>query len=239
MTLRVERVKLEASSDRMHTDSATEVAVLVLTGRATVTVAGPFGTRTYPNMGKRADVFSGLPTTVLVGPDHDITLATESHVDALIFRYQHPEVLAISPRPPQIIRPQDVRVLELGEGSHRRAVRQVVTAEHAPYRLRIGETINPPGCWSSWPVHAGERDAQEFSEVFAYFTKPANGFGVQLRGEDTPVIVKAGDIFTIPQGFHPVVAGPDTTLLYVWCFVGSFNKIYAKWADEPSGLYAV
>ena len=45
-----------------------ETLLHILVGSCTIEASGPWGRRTFKNLGERVDVFSGLPTSVVLGP---------------------------------------------------------------------------------------------------------------------------------------------------------------------------
>ena len=75
------------------------------------------------------------------------------------------------------------RIAEVGEGNWSRTVRTILGPEHDAQRLLLGETINPPGNWSSYPPHRHDRhnppEEVDLEEVYLFRTNPAGGFGVQ------------------------------------------------------------
>ena len=96
----------------------------------------------------------------------------------------------------------------------------------------LGETINPPGNWSSYPPHKHDRHAPPeevaLEEVYYYRFKPDGGFGVQLIYDDRDeraLIVRDGDVVAIPSGYHPVVAAPGYTLYYLWVMAGEGRQL--------------
>ena len=223
-----------------------EVALHLLVGQCTIKIAGPWGTPIYRNFGERRDVFSGLSTTLILGPGTEYCiLASTRYVDfvvagAPLLGGQQVEKM------PVLVSPADVVVHTIGEGHTTRLVREVVGQESPAVRLRIGETLNPTGCWSSWPHHNFDATpiiAKDFEEVFLYFTKPRTGWGFQkrcglfstLEEIDDVITVKNGDAAIVPLGEHPVVAGVDSQLLYVWFYVSPISKVYAKWAEDIGG----
>ena len=147
---------------------------------------------------------------------------------------------------PAVIRPQDVQVHKIGEDHYQRTVREVIGGEGPALRLRAGETLNPIGLWSSWPHHDFDADpklAPKFEEVFLYFTKPRSGWGLQrraglysnLQSVDDCIVVRNGDAAILPLGEHPIVAGVDSSVLYVWFYVSPIVKLYSKWAEDLGG----
>ncbi|HEV3227644.1 MAG TPA: 5-deoxy-glucuronate isomerase [Acidimicrobiales bacterium] len=112
------------------------------------------------------------------------------------------------------IRPEDVVIEHRGEGPTARVVRTYV----AEGPLICGETLSPPGGWSSWPPHRHEHE-----EIYLYrFADPA-GFGVQMVYDGdpgTPSVVRNGHIERIRGTYHPVVASPKSAMLYMWALAG-------------------
>ncbi len=219
-----------------------ETVLHVLVGKCDITIESP-NKQVFHDLGDRRDLFSGPSTSLILSPGtvYSVVPSTRT-VDLAIASIP----AQYGRREPLVIRPSDVEVHIIGEGSHQREVREVFGGERAPYRIRIGETINPPGHWSSWPKHDFEYDmslAPQFEEVFLYFTKPRAGWGLQrvagcyVNGEtvDDVWVVKNGDAGVIPLGDHPVVGSPDTTLLYIWFYVSPIPKVYSKWAEDYGG----
>ena len=96
----------------------------------------------------------------------------------------------------------------------------------------LGETINPPGNWSSYPPHKHDRHAPPeevaLEEVYYYRFKPEGGFGVQLIYDDhdeRAQVVRDGDVVAIPSGYHPVVAAPGYSLYYLWVMAGEGREL--------------
>jgi 5-deoxy-glucuronate isomerase len=126
------------------------------------------------------------------------------------------------------IRPEDVVVEQRGDGATARVVRTYVG--EGP--LICGETINPPGGWSSWPPHRHEHE-----EVYLYRFSNPDGFGVQLaydRDPGEPSIVRDRHVERIRGTYHPVVASPKSAMLYVWALAGESMTL----TSEPDPRYA-
>ncbi len=93
-----------------------------------------------------------------------------------------------------------------------RHVRTVIDDQIAPYsNLVIGEVINFPGRWSSYPAHHHMQP-----EVYHYRMYPEQGFGFSCEGEDVykvynrdTAVIKGGKV-------HPQVAAPGYAMYYVW-----------------------
>ncbi len=243
--LSVGRLRLDADVEGYEGQTgARETLLQVLVGECSVEAQGPWGHSVVRNAGERRDVFSGLPTTIVLGPGtHYSVVPTARTVDIAVASAPVDPSLAA---PPSVVRPQDVRVHTIGEDYYMRTVREVIGGDGPASRLRAGETINPVGRWSSWPHHdfdANPDNAPLFEEVFLYFTKPGRGWGVQRRTGlfsdlsevDDVIVVKNGDAAVLPLGEHPVVAGVDSELLYVWFYFSPIPKVYARWAEDVGG----
>ncbi len=93
-----------------------------------------------------------------------------------------------------------------------RTVRTVFDAQNAPAsNMVIGEVINHPGKWSSYPPHDHPQP-----EVYHFRFYPENGFGYSGQGDEV-VTVKHRDTVTIAPFFtHPQVAAPGYAMYYIW-----------------------
>jgi 5-deoxy-glucuronate isomerase len=134
--------------------------------------------------------------------------------------------------PARLIRPEDQRLADVGNGNWARTVRTILGPEHAAGRLLLGETINPPGNWSSYPPHKHDRQAPpeevRLEEVYLFKVNPAGGFGVQVHyGEDVTeaFVVRDDDVAVIRSGYHPVVAAPGYSLYYLWIMAGDGRQM--------------
>jgi 5-deoxy-glucuronate isomerase len=242
--LEVGRIRLEAEHGGYTGATGDREALLhVLVGECTIEVDGDWGHSSHERLGERRDVFSGLPTSVLVRPGCTYTITATSRTADLALASLPVEAPSAEP---VVIRPQDVREHLIGEGYYERTVREVIGGDGPAQRIRAGETINPVGRWSSWPHHdfdANRDNAPLFEEVFLYFTKPREGWGIQRRtglfsdlaAIDDVFVFRNGDAAVLPLGDHPVVAGVQSEILYVWFYVSPIPKTYAKWAEDVGG----
>lgn len=152
---------------------------------------------------------------------------------------------------PAHVRAADVPVEIRGAGT---ATRQV-TNFNAPEafagadRLICVEVLTPPGNWSSYPPH--KHDDSEGSlannEEIYYFRVGREG-GVATSGEgfglhrtytadgtiDETVVVRDGDVFLVPRGYHgPSVAAPGYPLYYLNVMAGPNDERTMAIVDDP------
>jgi 5-deoxy-glucuronate isomerase len=157
----------------------------------------------------RADVFDGPGWSAIVEPGSTFALAGDLRA-TVVWRAEHRPIAS------RVIPPTDVEDEERGEGATFRRVRTYVS--EGP--LIVGETLNPPGLWSSYPPHRHEHE-----EIYLYRFDPPDGFGMQMRSEsdddERGVVVRDGRIERITSGWHPVVAAPGATLYYLWALAGA------------------
>jgi 5-deoxy-glucuronate isomerase len=182
--------------------------VLVEGGTGTIAVGDRVET-----VDARDDVFDAAGWSALVGPRGAARLDGDLRA-TVVWRHE------ARPIESRLIAPAEVVDEDRGDGTTARRVRTYVN--EGP--LIVGETINPPGLWSSYPPH---RHAHE--EVYLYRTDPPEGFGLQMRSEsdadERAVVVRDGRIQRITSGWHPVVAAPGTRLYYLWALAGDTDTV--------------
>jgi 5-deoxy-glucuronate isomerase len=202
-----------------------EMCAIVLSGAVYVTIDGTdFGTAT-----RDGDVFESAGDAVYVPPDQMLELVAPR--DSVVAVAAAP----IADRPAgvaRLITPSEQDVRTAGTGNWSRSIRTILGPADDAGRLVLGETINPPGNWSSYPPHKHDRHAPPeevaLEEVYYYRVKPEGGFGVQLIYDDRDEraqIVRDGDVVAIPSGYHPVVAAPGYSLYYLWVMAGEGREL--------------
>ncbi|MCP2259365.1 5-deoxy-glucuronate isomerase [Streptoalloteichus tenebrarius] len=147
---------------------------------------------------------------------------------------------------------EDVPVEVRGAGT---ATRQVTNFgvpgvwDHAD-RLNACELITPDGNWSSYPPHKHDdtEPCPVANEEIYYFriggrdgvTPSREGFGLHRTytddGElDEDVVVRDGDVFLIPRGYHgPCVAAPGYPMYYLNVLAGPGEERSMAFCDDPA-----
>jgi len=167
----------------------------------------------------RDDVFGTTGKSALVAAGDTYALDDDVTWTAVVRRGANVETHTIDPL--------NVVVEQRGDGPTARTVRTYVS--EGP--LICGETINPPGGWSSWPPHRHEHE-----EIYLYRFDSPDGFGVQLVYEGDPgepAIVRDGHVERIRGTYHPVVASPKSSMLYLWALAGDSMTL----TPEPDPRY--
>lgn len=117
--------------------------------------------------------------------------------------------------PPKCYIPEEIQVQCAGvselQGTMRRNIKTIFDYGNAPYsKMVLGEVLNYPGKWSSYPPHHHPQP-----EVYFYrFDKP-QGFGAGFANGELHRTTHNG-LLVIQSGFHSQVAAPGYGLCYVW-----------------------
>jgi len=225
--------RLTAGRQAQLASMGKEICVLVLTGRASVTV----GERTFADLGGRASVFEDAPPgAVYVPPGR--RLGVQAITDVEIALCSAPAQAAGEPRAIAGARmPQEVR----GEGSNRRFVRNVLPETEPAERLLVVEVITPAGHWSSYPPHKHDTNIPpaetQLEETYYHRLNPPQGFAFQRvytddRALDETVCVEDGDVVLVPRGYHPVGAPHGYDLYYLNVMAGPVRQWIVQ--DDPA-----
>jgi len=218
-----------------------EYVLDIFSGLATVTVeTGDGEQQVFSNVGGRADAFSGPPAMIYWPPNSSYEIRAESEgLDTGLF-----SAPSAATTPPTLMGGAAVAAKHVGRDNWQRTVYSALGEDVAAERLLAGETLNPPGNWSSYPPHKHDRSKppQEavLEEIYFFRVKPAQGFGLMWTytapddpdGFSTVFVVEDGDTVLLPKGFHPVVAAPGYELHYTWVLAGEERR-YGAWADDP------
>lgn len=214
-----------------------EAVVDVLSGTVALEVEG----RRFEPLAGRSDLFSDGPTLICLPPQTSYRLESLTPAaDLLVFQSPVEAGEAVT-----VVRPEDVPMRPVGAGNWLRQVWPGTSIAPGTQRIMVGETVTPPGNWSSYPPHKHdtENPPQEatYEEIYFFLVKPAGGFGVQRiyerrEGQDVVddiFVIEDGDTVIIPRGYHPVVAAPGYQLGYVWALCGH-GRSYGAWSDDPA-----
>jgi 5-deoxy-glucuronate isomerase len=211
-----------ADGEALELTRDAEIAAVVLSGVVDVDGLGTAGGRT--------GVFDGPGHTVYAPPGTPLRFqATGGPAQIVIASAPLGDG---TPGRARIIGPDDQDVAERGEDNWSRTVRTILGPDDEAGRLLLGETINPPGNWSSYPPHKHDTHKPprevRLEEVYLFKVDPEGGFGIQLRydGENEEAFtVRDGDVAAIPAGYHPVVAAPGYSLCYLWVMAGEGRQM--------------
>ncbi len=233
------RLQLGAGERYSLETDGREAVLDIFGGKISVTVEHAERKTVYERVGARADVFDGAPVMVYIPPNSRYEVAADSKADVGVFRAPSQSAAA-----PALLQGADVVKNHAGKDNWSRTVYSALNEKVPAERLLAGETLNPPGNWSSYPPHKHDQShpPQEavLEEVYYFRVKPSQGFGLiwtytatgDPKGFSSVFVVEDGDTVLLPKGYHPVVAAPGYQLHYTWVLAGEERR-YGAWADDP------
>ena len=198
---------LRLASKRIHSVTTTgETAWILLHGELTATVADQTFTA------RRSSLFDEEPATLHVGPGTAVTLRSgAAGAELAVVRAPNSRTLPVRFTIGGDL-PSEHRGAGLVQGACQRCVRTVFDYSTRPESgLVVGEVVNYPGRWSSYPPHHHPQP-----EIYHYrFTAP-QGYGHAELGDDV-LKVAQGDTVVIPGGLdHAQVSAPGYGMYYLW-----------------------
>ena len=182
-----------------------EAAVLLLEGD----VAYAWNSET--RAASRPDSFRCNPWCLHVCRRTPVVITAKTHAELYIQAVVNEKIFS-----PAFYTPDDVAVQHAGNngelmGCMRREIKTLFDYDNAPYsNMVLGEVLNYPGKWSSYPPHAHPQP-----EVYLHrFDKP-QGFGASYANGE---IYQSGHngLTVILSGFHSQAAAPGYAMMYVW-----------------------
>jgi len=235
---------LHFAARRMQTDEQwqgdtndSEMAIVVLGGICRVRSSRG----EWERIGRRGDVFSGMPYTLYL--PRDTQFAVEALSDELDIAYGWCQVQSDSP--PRLVRPQDVSVEIRGGGNATRQINAMLPPGFGCERLVVVEVYTPPGNWSSYPPHKhdehrvdedGNLLEADLEEIYFYKIDRPQGYAIQRvytadGSLDEVIQARTDDLVLVPEGYHPVVAAHGYTTYYLNFLAGSAQSLANS--DDP------
>jgi 5-deoxy-glucuronate isomerase len=181
-------------------------------------------------IGKRKDVFDGLPYAVYLPSGHEVTFAADSPCE--IAECRVPTDVRLEP--PRLITPKDVASSLRGGGNASRQIVDIITPAFPADKLMVIEVYTPGGNWSSYPPHKHDVHNPpaevDLDEIYYYRIRQPEGFALQhlysADGSESRVVkARDGDTVLVRSGFHPVVAGPGYDVYYLNFLAGSARAL--------------
>jgi 5-deoxy-glucuronate isomerase len=208
-----------------------ELAVVALGG----TFSADSSAGSWPSIGGRANVFSGLPHALYLPVSTHFRLSAITACD-LALCYAR----ATRAFPARVIGPSDIEVEIRGGGNATRQINHILKPEFPADRLLVVEVYTPSGNWSSYPPH--KHDAHnppaevDLEEIYYYRVDHPAGYAIQKvytpdRHIDATLTVRDGELVLIPEGYHPVVAAHGYNVYYLNALAGSARSMAAS--DDP------
>jgi len=174
----------------------------------------------------RASVFDERASAVYLPPGCSVTVTAGQLSELALVTTVAARIAAPPGAVPTIVGPTDVVVHDRGEPGWRRQVYDIAVDQVPARRLLVGETVNAPGEWSSFPPHKHDGGDGEpaLEEVYYYRFDRPGGFGLQgiyeADGAERAEFVRDGSVVGFARGYHPVAAAPGYRLYYLWALAG-------------------
>jgi 5-deoxy-glucuronate isomerase len=192
----------------------------------------------FKSVGPRKNVFDQKAYAVYIPPSHKYEICAKSReLEVAVCRaYTTKKTESRA----QLVTPDMVKERVVGKDNWERKVYDIIDKDVPAEKLLIGETINPPGNWSSFPPHKHDYDnipvESENEEIYFFRVCPSNGFGIQRvytgdRSIEQSWVVENNDLVVITKGYHPVVAASGHKLYYLWVLAGE-KRILIPY-DDP------
>lgn len=223
--------KLAQGESYLGFTDGNELGLVLLGG--TCSVESPAGS--WQHLGRRANVFSGMPTALYLPINTEFTITAESDCD-LAFCYCRAE----ESFPARLIRPEDIEVEVRGGANATRQINHIIKPEFPAQRLLVVEVYTPSGNWSSYPPHKHDvhnpPTEVDLEEVYYYRIDKPEGYAIQKvytpdRRIDATLSVRDGELVLVPEGYHPVVAAHGYNVYYLNALAGSARSMAAS--DDP------
>lgn len=224
-------VKLGPGDQWIHEGDG-ECAALLMTGAVTFQWDTDAG-KSSENLQRRS-IFDEDPGCLHVPSKIPLEITgRDPGAEVCVVRTDNPQTF-----PAHLYSPEECRSEHRGAGTMRetstRIVRTIFDTENAPdSNLVLGEVINYPGKWSSYPPHHHPQP-----EIYHYRFKPDQGFGFGMLGPERAVQIHHGDTVIIPGGqSHSQTSAPGYAMYYIWVIRHLKGNPYGTPTFEPQHMW--
>ena len=196
----------------------------------------------WANVGRRPDVFSGMPYAVYLSrhTDFEIEALTDGLEIATCW------VPTDEDHPAQLITPQMSQIEIRGGANATRQINSIIPPGFDCHRIVCVEVYTPSGNWSSYPPHKhdvhrvdenGNLLEADLEEIYFYKIDRPNGYAYQrvyndVRSIDSLMMAQQHDMVLVPEGYHPVVSAHGYTTYYLNFLAGSAQSLANS--DDPT-----
>ena len=196
----------------------------------------------WRNIGRRQNVFSGLPHALYLPAQTGFTVTASSEELDLACGWCESD----GQHPPQLVTPESGAIEIRGGGNATRQINSIFPPGFHCHRLVAVEVYTPSGNWSSYLLHkhdehredaAGNLVEADLEEVYFYkFDKP-QGYAIQRvytadARLDEAMVARDSEVVLVPEGYHPVAAAHGYTTYYLNFLAGSAQSLANS--DDPA-----
>lgn len=195
----------------------------------------------WPKIGRRPDVFSGMPYALYLPCETDFTVTALLGGVDIAYGWCRSE----GNHPPRLVTPEQVAVEIRGGGNATRQINSLIPPGFDCHRLVAVEVYTPAGSSSSYPPHkhdvhrvdaAGKLLEADLEETYFYKFDRPEGYAIQrvytsdLRLNEV-MVARNNDVVLVPEGYHPVAAAHGYQTYYLNFLAGSAQSLAN--ADDP------
>ena len=186
-------------------DENKEAAFLLFSGEVTFEWDGKSAEASRP------DCFRHEAWCLLAGCGTDVVITARAHSEIYIQATENSK-----PYEAVMYTPETVQVQYAGnngelKGCMQREIKTFFDYDNAPFsNMVLGEVLNHPGKWSSYPPHYHPQP-----EVYFYRFDYPQGFGAGFSNGEVHRTCHNG-LLVINHGFHSQVAAPGYAMCYAW-----------------------
>ncbi len=220
-----------------HNTGNFEYALVILGGECSVQSSRG----NWENIGRRPDVFQGMPYTLYLPRQTEFTLKPQSDVLDLAYGWCTTD----EDHTPKLVTPDQVLVEIRGGGNATRQINKMIPPGFDCDRLVVVEVYTPSGNWSSYPPHKhdehrldgnGNLIEADLEEIYFYKFDRPEGYAIQRvytddRHLNEVIMAQNDNLVMVPEGYHPVVSAHGYTTYYLNFLVGSAQSLANS--DDP------
>ena len=219
-------LKLESGQAEKSAEQK-ERAYLLVQGEVT------FEWENHKEVAKRVNCFDEDPWVLHVPQNVEVVITGISENSELAVTKTTNEKAFLS----KLYTQEECRSEERGKGTMKetstRTVRTVFDYSNAPYaNLVLGEVIDHPGKWSSYPPHYHPQP-----EIYYYKFNPEQGYGFSELGDDVLKLKNNDTVKILDNATHPQTTAPGYAMYYLWVIRHIEDKPYITPTFVPEHLW--
>ncbi|MBN4077304.1 5-deoxy-glucuronate isomerase [Sulfobacillus acidophilus] len=213
--IRFSILKLQAG-EKYQSSNELERAFLLLTGDLSFNLNNVTGEK------KRQNIFDEAPTAFHLPKDEKIIFTANSNCEIAIFETKNNNTFDATVFDEKNTLENEHRGKGKLNNTAYRIVRTIFDKRNRPKsNLVLGEVINFPGCWSSYPPHHHIQP-----EIYHYRFTKEQGYGHGELGDDVFKIRQYDTLKILDEKDHAQVAAPGYGMYYIWAIRHLPNNPY-------------
>lgn len=199
-------LKLAPGENYRIEDSEREGALLHIDGEVVVECQGK------KIFNRRQSVFKERPFAIHFSCRTPISISAITAVELAVIQTENR-----SPFSPSVFTPDLIQDEHRGKGmlddTSYRYVRTIFDGSNSPFqsKLVLGEVVNFPGKWSSYPPHHHPQP-----EIYHYRFSDPRGYGHAELGEHVYKVKPFDTLVILDNHDHPQCAAPGYAMYYIW-----------------------